>query len=207
METAQDRLPTPQLVLCATERAERHRVGATPGVTLASIADHLDLPFHAATSARLRPVVEELVAAGLLDPARRCGASVWDLTPAGRSRAAIAAEAVELPESPQHRRWAASRLRAEATIDDRIKEMGEVVSDVNAILAIDAMSSSDAWFAVGDRLRERARALGIAVHCLNEWPKPSDDTADLDRTDTGGASPIAFPGRRNILRSDAGRQI
>jgi hypothetical protein len=103
-------LPSNDLILAAIERAECHR-GAppeAPGETLAEIKRHLGIPHHGATTLVLRPKLEVLQAAGLIDTFRRRSQDYLGLTDIGKQRLDALRRANnlgELPESPQHQYW------------------------------------------------------------------------------------------------------
>lgn len=173
------------------------------------IAEHLGLDFGPVTSRRVRPAVDQLTRAGLLMATRRCGVAVWDLTPGGRRHVqrAVAEGAVVLPDSPQLRVWAASRAYAEATVTERVEAVSEALTKLEVMLSAAPLPGSDEWFAVADLVRERLRHLGVTVHCLREWPAPSEDRADRDdlaapggSTVRDGSSAVRRRGRRSVLR-------
>ena len=100
------------LVLAAAERAERHKPRGGQGVMLGDVFAHMGFLYNGAATRQLRPRLDALLSAGALEHTRRHGIKLWVLTSKGRRRLAQArrkGDAVELPESPQHRKWRHSR--------------------------------------------------------------------------------------------------
>jgi hypothetical protein len=175
--------PPPELVLAATERAERHRARESRDVPAWAIVEHLGIAWRSSAARRVRSQLDALAAAGSLRRSRRNGVSTWELTAAGRRRLAGARESGELPalaESPQHLAWRNARTEAAQEIDRFGRSLGEGIEDAARLLAADPRPGSDAWFELGERLRAAARRLGSASHCLHEWVEPDDARADID---------------------------
>jgi len=109
--------PSPELVLAAVDRAERHsRKPNQLGVPKSPIAAHLGLPHSSWTTRRVRPILERLETDGLIEQLRRHGVTLWTPTSNGRRRLSALQRAgtIALPESPQHRAWREARAAAEA---------------------------------------------------------------------------------------------
>ena len=174
--------PPDTLILGAVERAERHDAGKV-GVTFRAVMEHLGFVHSAATTRRLRPHFERLLADGLLASARRRGVVVWSLTRAGRSRLAQARRRGtrgELPESPQHRAWREAREAAEQRIDKFRDELRAALRDGWLVLNAAERADSDTWFVLGDRVARACWLVGSATHCLYEWREPDDARPDVD---------------------------
>jgi hypothetical protein len=184
-----DRIPD-ALLLAAVKRAVLHR-DVQEGIPHWVVADHLALTRGAGTTRRLRPQLEALEAAGLLERSRLYGRTVWKATPKGRRRASPFRE---LPESPQHRAWREARELAAERIGEFRTAAGEVVLETFFLLDADPPTASDAWFAVGERLQRACWLLGSATYCLCEWAEPDDRRADLD--ERGGRRNTALWGQR-----------
>jgi hypothetical protein len=121
--------------------------------------------------------------AGLLEHGRRNSVRLWVLTSAGRLALAQArheGEAVELPESPQHRKWRHSRAKAAERIEGYREEMRALLGEAETQLAADTRTHSDMWFYLANRLPAPATNIGAAIYCLAEWLEPSDAQPDVD---------------------------
>jgi len=180
------------LVLAAIERAERHPRGDQPGVLLATVKEHLGLARGGWSTRQLRPKLEALEAAGLIEQSRRHSLNLWGLTSTGRRRLDSARNAHELgtlPEAPQHRAWREARSAA----GDRVAEFREDLRRAldQATDLLDAQAQSGTYFELGARLQRACARLGSAIYCLNEWPEPDDTRADIDDP------PFGHGGRRN----------
>src|SRR5665811_650476 len=97
-------LPSNDLILAAIERAVCHRGRDEPDVPLSIIKEHLRLPHNGWTTLQLRPKLEALEAAGLIEKSRRRSSAVWALTGMGHRRLGIVRDCLTLPEAGQHRR-------------------------------------------------------------------------------------------------------
>jgi hypothetical protein len=175
-----DRIPD-ELLLAAARRAEVHR-GGEPGVTLPSIKVHLGIVHNAGTTRRLRPQVNALVEAGLLERGRRHGLDTLVVTRKGRRRLSAlrsAGELGELSEAPQHRAWRETRELAAGRVDEFRDHLRDVLVEANAALGAAALDS-DAWFEMSERLQRASWRLASAIYCLREWAEPSDAKADTD---------------------------
>jgi len=171
------------LVLAAIDRAERHRGGDARGVPVWHVMDHLDIPRRSGRARRLHARLDELEAAGSIERSRRHSNPVVALTSHGRrclSRARRAGESVELPESPQHRRWRDARRLAEQEIDRVREHLRGSLAVAGEMLDGDLSPDSDMWFVLAERLRHGCRCMGSVSYCLYEWVEPSDELADID---------------------------
>jgi DNA-binding transcriptional regulator PaaX len=169
-------------LLAAIDRAERHR--QTRGVQRFRIAEHLGFPRGPATTRRLRPQIESLIAAGMLASSRRLGSTTWGLTDAGRKRLARARRAgkvIELPESPQHRTWRQSYEHAHEHIDALRKELRSTLTEAQALLKSEHQQPR-AWCELSVRLRRQTALVAWALYCLTEWAEPDDAKPDTDIT-------------------------
>ncbi|HYM53920.1 MAG TPA: hypothetical protein VES97_01050 [Solirubrobacteraceae bacterium] len=172
---------TVPLLLAAIERAERHRARDTPDVPMWAILDHLDIARRSGRARSVRSTLGDLEAARMLVRSRRHGVAMWALTRAGRQRLRRAEPAPQLPESPQHRAWRQAHTAAETRIDGFSEAVGEAALKTFLLLdAADGTVNSDAWFELGEQLGQAAWRLGSAIHCLHEWPEPSDEQPDID---------------------------
>jgi hypothetical protein len=166
------------LMLAAIDRAERHSQKA--GVAWSPIVDHLGFARSAATTRRLRPLVERLTDAGAVTRSTRHGSPIWGLTRSGRRRLARRrAEPLELPESPQHRQWRQARCKAEREIEALRRQVRANLAEANVLLDRES-GGSQRWFALAQRLGEQCVALGSATYCLHEWAEPDDACSDTN---------------------------
>lgn len=199
MSTA-EKIPD-ELILAAIDRAERHRARDTPSVPTYAITAHLAIPRR---SSRVRAQLNALEAAGLLERSRQHGVEIWAFTSNGRRRLRRAQRAgtiPALPESPQHRAWANARTLAEQEIERFHTEAIDAITD--AMETVESESSSDALFAVAERLRNECWRLASATYCLREWAEPDDATADVDdrRDPADKALTANEQARRRYLRN------
>jgi hypothetical protein len=192
---------TAELVLAALERAERHRYNpAQPGVLLATVKEHLDLPRHGGSTRRLRPTWDALAQDALIEQTRRHGLILWALTRGGRRRIARArrnGRLPELPESPQHRAWREAQRAAGEHLSELVDEVRDCLAAAIALLDSEPRES-DPWYALGEQLKTSCERLGSATHCLYEWVEPDDAQADV--------TPDRYRGRRNywqLVRSSS----
>ncbi len=176
--------PTDERLLAAVERAGRHhRPDAGRAAPVWAIVEHLGLSRRQGPGRRIRAHLEALVRRGWLERRQRHGSPLWELTSTGTralEQALGAGVPVELPESPQHRAWRNARALAVAEIERFERELLTQLRDAESMLGADPGPESDAWFEIAERLRLGARRYGSAIHCLNEWPEPRDEQADID---------------------------
>jgi hypothetical protein len=174
---------TDVLVLAATERAERHQARREPGVMPREVFEHMGFVYNAAATRQLRPRLDGLMEAGLLEHARRNSVRLWVLTSAGRlalAQARHGGEATALPESPQHRKWRHSRAKAAERIEGYREELRALLGEADALLAAGTRTHSDLWFCLANRLAAPATSIGAAIYCLTEWPEPDEARPDVD---------------------------
>jgi len=170
-----DRLPEGTL-LAAVRRGQLHQA-RSEGQSIAAIKQQLGLRHTGWTTKRLRPQLEALVAAGLLEQRKRLGRIVWALTTRGRRRASPFRV---LPESPQHKRWreatALAPHRAEAVRQGALA----VVEQAQELLASPLHAGPDAktWHELGRRLEKSMRVMASLTFCLREWDEPDDRRAE-----------------------------
>jgi DNA-binding transcriptional regulator PaaX len=105
-------LPSNDLILAAIERAICHRGREEPDVALSVIKEHLAIAHNGWTTLQLRPKLEELEAAGLIEQSRRRSSDVWGLTDKASRRLDAVRSKLTLPEATQHRRWREARAAA-----------------------------------------------------------------------------------------------
>ncbi len=184
-------LPSNDLILAAIERAICHRGGDEPDVALRVIKEHLGLPHNGWTTLQLRPKLEELEAAGLIEQSRRRSHDVWGLTDMGSRRLDAVRSELTLPESTQHRIWREAQVAAGERITEFRTNLRSVLDDVNGLLDTDAPIPSATWFECGERLQRASWLLASATHCLHEWQKPDDSAPDTDD------APYGQKGRRS----------
>ncbi|HMD51095.1 MAG TPA: hypothetical protein VKG62_00160 [Solirubrobacteraceae bacterium] len=201
--------PSRELVLAAVERAERHRTGEDRGVPRRTIVEHLSLRARSAESRRVLSLLRELQAEGLLEPSRRHGVEVWTSTAAGEEALASARAGGRAPllgESPQHLAWREARMAAGQELGRFRRRLRRLVDEADRLLRADPPPDSDAWLELAEALREAARTVGSAEHCLREWKEPDDRRADVDtrREEADGALAPRLQARRRRLR--AGRR-
>lgn len=170
------------LVLAAMDRAQRHHPhGYEVGVAWSTLVEHLGFVHNSATTRKLRPQVMQLVAAGLVETGKPRGYPLWRLTSDGRKQLAKARrkrEALELPESPQHRVWRDARATAARGLDGLREQLRRSVDEATTLL--DGDDDSDAYFRLRFRMRLQLERLGAVVYCLHEWPEPDDARPDID---------------------------
>lgn len=204
--------PSDALILAAVDRAERHRpphLVEVPGVLFAEVVEHLGLVHSPWTTRRVRPHVERLHEAGLLGRSRRDGSYKWSLMPAGRRRLAAArrkGDLGELPESPQHRAWREAREEAKRRIGGLRDDVQKALRDGDALLDVEHVVGSDAWFDVADRLKQACWRLGSATHCLYEWSEPDDRRVDIDELRDAADKTLGRDERARRRQLRAGRR-
>lgn len=191
--------PTPQaefsddLLLAALDRAERHQCREGQGVLLVYLKDHLGLPHHSGTTRRMRPQLDRLQDSGLIESFRDHSLNLWKLTGRGRNRLRSArrrGDLEELPESPQHRKWATAQLIATERIDDLEAELWGRIEEAGTMLDEVQTTSSEAWYTLIPKLKDACWRLAAAVYILGEWDEPTDEQPDIDTHPQGD--------RRNI---------
>jgi DNA-binding MarR family transcriptional regulator len=189
-----------ELLLAAIERAERHRARENePGVDLSTVKQHLGLPHHGGTTLRLRPQLEALESAGLIERFRHKSYDLMTLTVEGRTRLdAVGDEIDPLPEAPQHKRWREAQVAASERIAGFRGDVRGALDEAIALLETDHEGDSATWFELSERLHQAGRRLASAIYCLREWPEPDDSSADHDDD-----PPYGQRGRRNIRGWDS----
>lgn len=165
-------------VLAAVARAERLEGSR---VNMRDIAQHLGWRYTGAATVRLRPPLARLVASDLLsstDPAQwRIRSKKWGTTVAGRRRLA-SADPVELPESPQHRRWRQDRDVATWALDGLRAEAQAVLDQADALLREPPAEAAVTGAEVQDLIlsfRAAVMAYALAAWMCSRWPEPTDD--------------------------------
>jgi hypothetical protein len=116
--------PDAQL-LAAVDRAARHRNGHAPAAWM--VLEHLGAPTRSPEGREARTRLGSLEQRGLLKRSRSRSTSVWTLTRAGQRRLQLAT--VDLPESPQHRRWRQARSLAEREAPRFRQDLEEALRD------------------------------------------------------------------------------
>jgi Transcriptional regulator PadR-like family len=170
-------------VLAALARSELQATTRYPG--LEGIAHHLGWRFSGQATRHLRPKLDRLTAAGLVatedprphEPRRQ----EWTITPAGRLRLAAAAP-IDLPESPQHRRWRQDRDVAAWALDAARSQAWDVHEEVYGLLSVredEVPSLTDGFVkCIVRRFGESFAAFALAIRMCEQWPEPSDLSAD-----------------------------
>lgn len=171
------------LVLAAIDRAERHDPAQRRGVPAWAVCEHLAVARRSGPARRIKAQIDALEGAGCVERLRRHGVVTWALTNKGRgrlTRALMAGEVPELPESPQHRCWREARTLAELEIGRFHAAVEKDVQALTDLLDGGAGTPSEAWLEMAERLPGSLRRLGSATHCLREWAEPSEDRPDID---------------------------
>jgi hypothetical protein len=174
------------LLLAGMERAERHEQAEC--VLWRRIVEHVGFIPGGWTTRNLRPQVETLAAAGLVERSRRHGVHMWGLTSSGRQRLAelrCAGEVVDLPEAPQHREWRQARAEAGELIDRFRQQVRHTLEEATELLDGEH-GDSDVWFGLARCLDGQCKRLGAATYCLQEWAEPDDAHADVEDVCTWG---------------------
>jgi transcriptional regulator with XRE-family HTH domain len=167
------------LMLAAIDRAERHE--QTAGVPWVVIVEHLGFARSGATTRKLRPGLDALLASGAIKRDLRHGGEVWALTTAGRRRLAGArrtGSSLQLPESPQHRAWREERSTAREEIEELRAQVNGSLQHASALLASHPGSAAE-WFALARRLGDQCALLASAIFRLHEWAEPDDARPDI----------------------------
>jgi hypothetical protein len=170
-------------VLAALARAELHATRWKPFTR--DIAHHLGWRFSGQATRHLRPHLERLTSAGLAAPreprAYTMANQRWTTTTAGRRRLASSAS-VELPESPQHRRWRQDRDVAAWALPAVREEAWRSIEEVYGLLSRPEQDlpilDHDFVYAVVRRFEESFTATGLALRMSRQWPEPSDLAPD-----------------------------
>ncbi|MET0557607.1 MAG: hypothetical protein ABW065_02895 [Solirubrobacterales bacterium] len=185
--------PVPDsLILAAIERAEHH---GTADVWIVEIGHHLGFRHDSRTTHQLRERLERLRGGKVVIETTHNGREHWALTEEGRkqlARSRHAAALMDLPESPQHRRWREARLQAVLRIDGFHAAALEAISTAESRLGWSRLPNSTTLFELSERLQQTLWCLGSATYCLYEWPEPDDAHVDID------PNPGPPPGRRAI---------
>lgn len=190
-----------ELLLAAVDRAERHREVHSVGVSWADIVAHLGFVRTGWTTLQLRPQRDALIAGGLLAAGRRQSFDVWSLTDAGRAHLEAAHQSgpiSELPEAPQHRVWRHVRANAAETLEPLRASARTSAEEGLRLLDARQRVHSDAWLLLAERLGKVYRQLGLATHCLYEWPEPDDARADIDDYKDPGDEHFDADGRGHL---------
>ncbi len=177
-------LPSNDLILAAIERAICHRDRNEPE-SLGSIKQHLGLPHNGWTTLQLRPKLEELEAADLIEQSRLRSRAVWGLTPKGLRRLDAVRGELTLPEAPQHRIWREARATAGDRIAGLRADLRGTLDEAIELLEAEREANSATWFEFSERLQKDGQQLATAIHCLREWPEPDDSKADTDKPPYG----------------------
>ncbi len=172
------------VILLALDRAERH---APPnpwretGIYWPRLIEHLGFVSSSWTTRRLRPQVDALIDAGLIEKTSNAGKVRWGLTDAGAMRVAQARIDGEeaLPASPQRRRWERARRKAEEQIEGVRERLGSELRDALKLFE-DGGGDSAGWYEVGQRLARECGRFAGARFCLYEWGKPDEERPDLN---------------------------
>jgi hypothetical protein len=175
--------PSEELLLAAVDRADRHRRREEPGALLANIVEHLGRKHAPWISRRLRPKLEALQTAGLIERSRRGEITLWSLTSSGHARLDTLRQTDRLPplpESPQHRAWREAQAAANDRIDGFRRDLADALAEANRLHHTEPHPSSDTWYQRARDLSHACRTLASATHCHYEWPEPDDATADID---------------------------
>ncbi|HTD09928.1 MAG TPA: hypothetical protein VK680_13650 [Solirubrobacteraceae bacterium] len=172
--------PSTDLILAALERAIRHDSRDQATESLSTVKEHLGLPHNGWTTLLLRPKIQELEAAGLVEQSRRNRNSFWGLTTKGRQRLDAVRAKIALPEAPQHQRWRRARSAADERIAGFRGDLRGTLDEAISLIEADHEADSAAWFELSERLQQAGRLFASATHCLREWPEPDDSQPDTD---------------------------
>lgn len=168
------------LMLAAIERAQHHTRHGEHGVGRRNIAEHLGFIPGAATTVKLRPQVDALIASGLIEYAKHHGIELWALTSAGRKQLARARQGqpLELPEAPQHRIWREAHAEAAERTQEFRQQLRRTLHEANRLLDSEHGGNSAAWFDLATRLLAQCELVASATYCEREWPEPDDAHPD-----------------------------
>ena len=173
------------LTVAAVDRAVRHRPpGTGAGVPTWAVYEHLGVSSRSRAARLLRARLAALDGRALAR-GKRHGVVTWELTSAGKrrlSRLRAKGSLPALPESPQHRAWREARALAEQRIEGFWLAVLDSVERTHELLDPSASERpfveepgttpgppSDAWFELGERLRDACGRLASASYCLWEW--------------------------------------
>jgi hypothetical protein len=170
-------------VLAAVARAERIEKRR---VAIREIAEHLGWRYSGRATTRLRPPLARMVASGLLVsadvPRRKIRWKEWRTTEVGRRHLA-AAGPIDLPESPQHRRWRQDRDVALWAMDSVRADARQVIDRAYDLLwdrrVERPITEAEIWGITRD-FEEAMRTFGLAVQMCERWPEPTDETRGED---------------------------
>jgi DNA-binding PadR family transcriptional regulator len=173
-------LPANDLILAAIERAICHRGRDLNAESLSAIKEHLGLPHNGWTTLQLRPKLEALETAGLIEQSRRDRSSYYGLSTKGRKRLDAVRAKITLPEAPQHQRWREAQLAASERIAGFRSDLRGALDEATSLLEADAEADSATWFEFSERLHQAGRRFASAIYCLREWPEPDDSMRNSD---------------------------
>jgi DNA-binding PadR family transcriptional regulator len=169
------------LLLAALDRAARHSREGTYAGTWAVRKD-LGISASSGEWRQIRRQLRTLESAGIVEAGRRNGVPIWSVTDAGREQ--LRSVDVELPESPQHRRWRDAHATAGRLAGRFRRELGNALGDAQALVRSEVAATSDTWFELGERLQDACQRVGSVTYGLREWAEPDDrerDEPDLSR--------------------------
>ena len=192
-------------VLAALARAELHATRWKPFTS--DIAHHLGWRFSGQATRHLRPHLERLTSAGLVAPSEPRTYTManqrWTITTAGSRRLASAAT-VDLPESPQHRRWRQDRDVAAWALDAVRSQAWDVIEEVSDLLSgleVDLPTLGDDFVkGLARRFEESFRATGLALRMCRQWTRAFGPGGRRRRPGHGGGS-AARDGEKKRRRS------
>jgi len=186
-------------ILAALDRACRHRPGRA--ASRWQLLEHLAVGKRTRRAQHVTVRLRELTRGGLLEQRREHNVPVWRLTRDGRRRLRQTAGRVELPESPQHRRWRERHGQAPGELEEGARALRDAIREASALLDQQPPAAgSDAWLLAGIRLDAACRRLACASHCLYEWREPGDARADID-TGTASGVLVASDEEQRTLRA------
>lgn len=170
-------------VLAALARAELHATRWKP--YLSDVAQHLGWKSSGGAARRLRQHLSRLTSAGLVTtkgpPPHRAHTQRWATAAAGRRRLASAGP-IDLPESPQHRRWRQDRDVAAWALPAAREQTWVVVEEVYELLSsreeVRPFHSDDFVYGLSRRFEEAFQSYGLAFRMCEQWPEPSDLAPD-----------------------------
>jgi DNA-binding PadR family transcriptional regulator len=171
---------TNDLILAAIERAICHRGRDLNAESLSAIKQHLGLPHNGWTTLQLRPNLEALETAGLIEQSRRDRTNYYGLTTDGHKRLDVVRAEITLPEAPQHQRWREARTAAGERIAGFRGDLRGALDEAVRLLEADTEADSATWFDLSERLHQAGRRFASAIYCLREWPEPDDSRRDSD---------------------------
>jgi hypothetical protein len=116
----------------------------------------------------------------------------------GRRRLASAGT-VELPESPQHRRWRQDRDVAAWALDGVRERAVAVMEEAYDLLTDERprpLTDSEVYRLIR-RFEARFKALAVAIRMCEQWPEPTDAAADDAPDDVSVLLPDTAKKRRD----------